>query len=432
MNKPLHKHIGHHAKNFRTHFTKYLYERDTIFATIWVFIFIVGLGNIPLNLYVLNPIKQSLKDFDFTDMVYSKLGASALVPIDDRIVIINIGNADRTGIAGLIEKTATYNPKIIGLDVIFDGPRDTSADSLLSGVIENTQNLVIANQIIYPDNKSKVVENGFFGNVSHKQGFVNMVTKDQQSVRLFLPYENVDEKKYKSFAVALTEEYDSVAVRKLEKRHKEFEVINYTRRLSRLGDDAVDLDSKVRVKDHDQYQTVEPDVLMADGVDSNLLKNKIVLIGYVNRSPDDILDKKFTPMNKRYAGKSIPDMNGIVVHANIISMILDKNYVKKVPSWVNLLIAVVVCWLFMSFFIRYYLENHIWFHLVAKIIQVATAVIFAYLGIHLYDNYRLKVDLKISLLVIILAVDVIYFYEAWAVWMHKKYKYHTVFKPHNH
>lgn len=432
MKKPFHKHIGHHAKRVGGHFTKYLYERDTIFATLWVFIFIVGLGLIPLNLYVLNPLKQSLKDFDFTDMVYSKLGANALVPIDNRVVIVNIGNADRAGIAGLIEKTASYNPKIIGLDVTFDGPRDPAADSLLSAVVKNTPNLVMANQIFYPDKHAKVVENGFFGSVSHKQGFVNMVTKDQQSIRMFLPYETVGGKKYKSFAVSLTEVYDSLAVQHLEKRHKEFEAINYTRRLSRQGDDAVDADSKVKVKDHDQYQTVEPDVLMADGVDSNLLKGKIVLLGYVNRSPDDILDKKFTPMNKRYAGKSVPDMNGIVVHANIISMILDKDYVKKVPSWVNLLIAVVVCWLFMSFFIRYYLENHIWFHLVAKIIQVASAVLFAYLGIYLYDTYRLKVDLKMSLLVIIMAVDVIYFYEAWAVWMHKKFKYHTVFKPHHH
>ena len=69
---------------------------------------------------------------------------------------------------------------------------------------------------------------------------------------------------------------------------------------------------------------------------------------------------------------------------------------------------------------------------VDDIAQVLSAIFFVWLGIYLFDTYRLKVDLKISLLVIIMAVDVIYFYEAWAVWMHKKYKYHTVFKPHQH
>ena len=171
---------------------------------------------------------------------------------------------------------------------------------------------------------------------------------------------------------------------------------------------------------------------MEDRVDSSILSGKIVLFGYISTNKDDISDKFFTPMNSRFYGKSVPDMNGIVVHANILSMILDDNYLKKLPSWANLLIAVLVCWLHMSFFVRYYLESHIWFHLVAKIAQVLSAIFFVWLGIYLFDKYRLKVDLKLSLLVIVLAVDVIYFYEAWAVWMHKKFNYKTVFKPHHH
>ncbi len=125
-------------------------------------------------------------------------------------------------------------------------------------------------------------------------------------------------------------------------------------------------------------------------------------------------------------------MNGIVIHANIISMALDGNYVKKVPLWGNILLAILVCWLHMSFFVHYYLEAHIWFHLAAKIAQVISAIFFVWLGIYLYDKYRLKVDMKLSLVTIVLAVDVIYFYEAWAVWMHKKFNYKTVFKPHHH
>ena len=125
-------------------------------------------------------------------------------------------------------------------------------------------------------------------------------------------------------------------------------------------------------------------------------------------------------------------MNGLVIHANIISMALDNSYIKKVPSWLTLLIAILVCWLHMSFFIRYYLEDHIWFHLAAKIAQVISAIFFVWLSIYLFDSFRLKVDLKWSILVIIMAVDVIYFYEAWAVWMHKKYKFRTIFHHKHH
>jgi CHASE2 domain-containing sensor protein len=169
-----------------------------------------------------------------------------------------------------------------------------------------------------------------------------------------------------------------------------------------------------------------------DNVFDSLFYNKIVLFGYINNDPNDITDKKFTPMNERYYGKSVPDMNGIVVHANIISMVLENNYVKKLPSWLPWVFAFLVCWLHMSFFIHYYLESHIWFHLAAKIAQVASAIFFVWLGIFLYDRYRIKLDMKMSLIVIVMAVDVIYFYEAWATWMHKKFNYNTVFKPHHH
>jgi CHASE2 domain-containing sensor protein len=173
-------------------------------------------------------------------------------------------------------------------------------------------------------------------------------------------------------------------------------------------------------------------------VEESYIKGKIALLGYINQdengdeNENDIEDKVFTPMNEKFAGKSRPDMNGVVVHANIISMILDHNYIKKLPSWVNIVIAILIGWLHMSFFIRYYLENHIWFHLVAKFAQLLSAIFFVYVGIFLFDKFKMKLDMTLTLVVIILAVDIIYFYEAFAVWMHKKFGYKTVFHQKHH
>jgi CHASE2 domain-containing sensor protein len=136
-------------------------------------------------------------------------------------------------------------------------------------------------------------------------------------------------------------------------------------------------------------------------------------------------------MNEKVAGKSLPDMNGIVVQANIISMVLDGNYIKKTPKWVAWVIAILIGWLHMSLFIRYYLESHIWFHLVAKLAQVFSAIFFAYLGMIIFDKFEIKLDMKYTLYVIVLAVDVIYFYEAFVTWMHKKYNYRTIFGHHH-
>jgi CHASE2 domain-containing sensor protein len=420
MKKPLHKHIGQHARRVHQHttghFTKYLYERDTIFAALWVFLFIFILGSIPLNLGVINPIKLGLKDFDSNDMVYSKLGKASHTDIDSNIVIINIGHMDREGIALLIEKTGSMGPKVMALDAVFDGPNDPVKDSLLRESFRHHPNLVVAYKYVEDtsshDHKLIATRN-YFKDDAHQRGFVNFPNDDKETTRYFFPVKETHDTTFSFFSSTILKLYDTTAYHRLIKKGDHQVMINYNRHTN-------------------QYLVVEGDALLMDQVDTSAVKGKIALLAYVNTNPDDIEDKKFTPMNEKFAGKSHPDMNGIVIHANIISMALENNYIKKLPSWANLLIAVVVCWLFMSFFVRYYLESHIWFHLVAKIAQVLSAILFIWLGIHMFDKYRLKVDLKLSLIVIVMAVDVIYFYEAWAVWMHKKFNYKTVFKPHHH
>ena len=427
MKKPLHKHIGQGARKVHSRVTKYLMERDTIFATLWVFIFIVVLGQIPLNLGFLNPIKLGLKDFDFNDIYYSKVGNKQNVGIDSNVVVINIGHMDREEIAYLIDKTASYQPKVMGLDALFDGPRDPHKDSILTETIRRNKNLVLAAKVQTDSSDKLVPTMNYFMDHAHNFGYVNFPADDKETIRAYYPFKNDehdDSLVYPSFSSVLIKFYSPELYKELEHHGEHKTLINYTRTVT---------DRKK------QYWILEGDAVLASGIDSTatnidsaLIKNKIALLAYVNIDPNDIEDKKFTPMNEKYAGKSTPDMNGILVHANIISMVLEENYVKKVPLWGNILLAVIVCWLHMSFFVHYYLEAHIWFHLAAKIAQVASAIFFVWLGIYIYDKYQLKVDMKFSLITIVMAVDVIYFYEAWAVWMHKKFGYKTVFKPHHH
>src|SRR6187402_34129 len=95
MKLPFHKRIFHHSKRYAKHLTKYLYERDTIFATLSVFVFLIVLGMIPVNFYVLNPMKMALKDFDFNDIAYSKLVNNDKIKQDTNITLVNFGHMDR-------------------------------------------------------------------------------------------------------------------------------------------------------------------------------------------------------------------------------------------------------------------------------------------------------------------------------------------------
>jgi CHASE2 domain-containing sensor protein len=412
MKTPLHKHIAHHVRKYHRHITKYLYERDTIFATLWVFTFILIVKILPMpNLHFFDPMKLALEDFDINDITYSKLKDPD--NFDSRIVIINIGHADREELAYIIEKASSMDPKVMGLDVYFEGPKDPHKDSLLRSVFEKTKNLVAISRIQWDHHGHGEFLEDYFDSAHILTGFGNITGEEGGTMRNFSPYEKIGDSIHYSFAAMLIKQYSAKAFKKLKKRHDHNEIINYTRR-------------------NDRYLPITAEQLLTDEVDSSALKGKIVLLGYLGEDENDIEDKVFTPMNEKFAGKSRPDMNGIVVHANIISMILDDNYIKKLPSWVKIAVAILIGWLHMSFFIRYYLEDHIWFHLVAKFAQLLSAVFFVYVGIFLFDRFNMKLDMTLTLVVIILAVDIIYFYEAFAVWMHKKFGFTTVFHQKHH
>ncbi|HVT84856.1 MAG TPA: CHASE2 domain-containing protein [Chitinophagaceae bacterium] len=419
MRKPLHKHIAHHVRNAHRRITKYLYERDTIFATLWVFIFILMVKVLPLpNMHFFDPIEIALEDFDFNDITYSKLKKTVGDSLDQHIVIINIGEFDREGLAMLINATSSMGAKVIGLDATLEGAKDPYKDSLMRDAIERNKNLVLASRFHPGEGKEEsVFTPNYFSTPETKNGYVNFLSKEWATVRIWNPFikneEHPDSQPYQSFATTLIQQYDPAAFETLKKRKHSTEIINYSRRTN-------------------QYLVIDGEDLLQGKVDPGIIKGRIALLGYINTNPEDIEDKKYTPFNEEFAGKSIPDMNGIVIHANIISMALDGTYINKLPLWATILFAVVIGWLHMSFFIHYYLENHIWFHLVAKIAQLISAILFVYVGMELFSRFRIKLDMTLTLVVIVLAVDIIYFYEAFAVWIHKKFGYTTVFHHKHH
>ncbi len=385
---------------------KYLFKRDTFFATISVFLIIGLVGLIPLNTDFLNPIKTALDDFQFNDLAYAKLGKNNDTKTDNRLVIVNVGLLDRRQIGNLIKRIESAKPGAIGLDVQFSEPRDPSADSFLSNVLNNTQNLVAASKL---DWEAETFEQkGHFNNTVNISGYVNFIAAEKSTIRYFSPFENHNGKLHTSFSAALVKKMDLRAYQKLFSRNLEAEPIHYTRRVN-------------------QYVIINGDDVLNGQINQNAIRDKIVLIGYINNKKRDLEDKHFSPMNSQFAGRTLPDMNGIVIHANIISMVLDENYIRKMPGWLNWIVAVLIAWIHMGVFIRYYIENYNWFHLVAKLAQLTSAIFFIYLSIILFYLFSLQIDIKMPAIVIILSVDVIYFYDVIALWLHKKWGYKTIF-----
>lgn len=361
---------------------------------------------IPINTHFLDPIHLALADFDYNDLAYSKMHKNENSIADTNLIIVNIGYGSRVDIASMIIKVNNQNPKVIGVDVFFNTKKDAVGDSLLLNLFATNKKIVTAYNF-GPDSTK-----GFFYKQSLNKGYANFVGEDQGVVRKFSPILQEEGKFIEAFALAVVRKADAKSYNSFIERRKETEIINYTRKA-------------------DKYLVIDGMDLINGTADSSVLNGKIVLLGYISNSINDVEDKHFTPMNDKYTGKSLPDMNGIFIHANIINMIQSHNYIHKVPLWLMWIIGFVLCWLHMSLFIKDFLDNHIWFHLLAKIAQIISAVFFVYLGLICFHQFNIQVNMTATLASIILAVDVLYFYEAFATWMHKKIGFKTIFN-HKH
>jgi CHASE2 domain-containing sensor protein len=198
----------------------------------------------------------------------------------------------------------------------------------------------------------------------------------------------------------------------LVERNKEIEIINYKRSAQ-------------------NYLVFDWLEVINNFVDSNVFKHKIVLVGVIDKTGFNIEDKHYTPLNQDFLHKRVPDMEGVIIHANILSMIINDDFIKRVPGWLNVLIAVLLTYIHIAVFINYYVNASKWFHIRFKAIQLLSSVLFIYLGIRLL-RWEVYFDFTLLLTAVILSVDVLYFYEGFANWLEKKFGYLTVFRHSKH
>jgi len=161
-------------------------------------------------------------------------------------------------------------------------------------------------------------------------GYANLPSfnKDNlNTIRTFKPRIKYKGSFYNAFSTEIVYLYDKNCLKDLENREKESEIINYRGNINK-------------------FYFLNTDDLANPKINLNFLKGKVVLFGFTGAGigPHIMEDIFYTPLNKKYAGKTIPDMYGIVIHANIISMLISKNYINSMPSWMNILFAFIVCY----------------------------------------------------------------------------------------
>jgi CHASE2 domain-containing sensor protein len=288
--------------------------------------------------------------------------------INKDIIIINIEDKKRGEIAAMLEATLNEKPKIIGLDVIFKEEKEAYTDSLLESVLFNDK-IITSFEI---DKNNNYVFSHFRFNKNKHQGFVEFNFDSTTTViRKFIGSTEIKGKKELSFSSKIAKTVLGKKWKKLKYNKK----VSIPRTIKYYGNS-------------DSFLVLNFDDFLFDE-NKPILKDKIVLFGYVGTPTNnefDIEDKWFTPLNKETAGKSTPDMHGIVVHANILNMFINHDFMFRVSNfWIGIFTFLTIFFSTM-FFLKINKKYSISFRTRKRIYLFVFSVVLMFLTFWLFKQ----------------------------------------------
>lgn len=364
-----------------------------LFFTFWLIVVVS-----PFSFDFLSPMNNMFADFDYTDIVFSQM--NKYDKVDDRIVVINIGNLPKSDIAKQIININKYNPKVIGLDVfpLIPNPNNPQGDSLFVEVTENAKNFVLAAKLDGWNEEKNLWDtlekspDQFSQNLTN--AYVNVFIEDYETVREFTSVQKTKTGDVYSFPATIAKIYDKADFDYLIKRDNELETINY------FGNTSAYMII-------DAYQALEDDSLALSNV-----RSKIVLMGYLgdDLSSSSNLDKYYTPLNPRYVGKADRDMYGVLIHANAISTILSRNYINSTPKWFDYLITFLICYFNMLFYSKVYKTKQELFEIASVVGILIQTTLIIFIMYSLFINFQITINLTIGIAVVALSANTLEIY----------------------
>ena len=313
------------------------------------------------------------------DYVYEKENS-----FNDRIVIVGIDEKsikdlgelstwNRGYYASVINNLNTYDPSVIGLDIMFTAEQTHESDTELINAAKASKNIVFGlklttsevidlDDLEYETVVSYADENDPVYQSFSKDdfGYVNTIVENQ-TIRQTIMQSDFTSGSYSSFAYQIYKKYaDANDLHKPEYKANKKYLINYN--------------GKPGEGNNFEYISFS-DVYNNNITDSEFFKDKIVLVGYYLTGNATLKnsDEYYTPISRNKA------MFGVEIHANIINNIENDMFIGKVNKAVQYIINILVILAVIYVISRF---GFLWASITA-----AGSIIFEFLlGLILYNS----------------------------------------------
>jgi len=401
--------------------TKYHLLSSLLIAT---FIFVFTNENL-INLKPLRSIDQRIIDSYLT-----RRGTQ--LPIDSLdVIILGISNETiqelpqpyntwpipRNLYAKAIENLNRAGVRVIGIDLLFDEKDKYSNlnDSLLFNTIKKYKNVVVAGKLEQTDWRYEIKNlNGTnYGNLFYTAdssiGIVNVLPDEDGVLRNYVPFfhDPVSDRLLPSFSFSVMSKFfkaDSKS--ELRKKDNYFEFsgikipaftsntifINYYGPSGTFKQiNLIDVIDDENFKTRTEIETGE-DINIFDDKESGLLyselfKNKIVLIGSVEPEDKDLFPVSIHPEEDESISGNL--MYGVEVHANVIQMIMDQNFLRRGSFLIRFITIFILIITGLNLFAKVRALK-LKFDFLAELINLIIVLVILYLLYELYFYLFIK------------------------------------------
>lgn len=315
-------------------------------------------------------------DFQLSD-IYTKVASRRGVSYcSDRVLVVASDNCNREELVRMIDVLKSMRPAAIGVDINFQYPGHD--DSYMLSLFDECHNLTLPLIVSYDEEKDVFVKdewaNSFLTEWLEEDKFA-VVNLERYTtwgpVRSFRPFYTVNDEQIPGFSVRLASLADKETADAFIDRGHESEYINFTSRIVEVvtPDDVFAEDG-----------TIKPHI-------AEKVEGRVVIVGDINNSKD------LFPVPHE------DKMPGAIIHAHCVDTILEGNYIDSFPQWLNILLSVVLCYLFMllHILVEKYIDNGVDF--IIRVVQVLMMFVLYKVGCTLYvHNYYVDVSLVLLMI----------------------------------